>query len=152
MFNILKWCWFSRWVVSSSCDPMDCRPLDLCPWDFPGKNTGVGCHFFLQGIFRTQESNLGLLHCKWILYHWGIGEAIRPHSNDFILSQLPYPNIVTFLQRVRTWTSEFWMNRKPRQTCSCLMIMIKMIWNHFLMNLLFSFSSPNITSLSVHDV
>ena len=25
----------------------------LCPWDFPGKNTGVGCHFLLQGIFPT---------------------------------------------------------------------------------------------------
>ena len=28
----------------------------LCPWDFPGKNTGVGCLFILQGIFLTQES------------------------------------------------------------------------------------------------
>ena len=34
----------------------------LCPWDFPGKNTGVGCHFLLQGIFLTQGSNLRLLH------------------------------------------------------------------------------------------
>ena len=33
----------------------------VCPWDFPGKNAGVGCHF-LQGIFPTQGSNLGLLH------------------------------------------------------------------------------------------
>ena len=33
----------------------------LCPWGFPGKNTGVDCHFFLQGIFLTQESNLCLL-------------------------------------------------------------------------------------------
>ena len=31
----------------------------LCPWDFPGKNTGVGCHFLLQGIFPTPGSNLG---------------------------------------------------------------------------------------------
>ena len=31
------------------CDPMDCSPPRLlCPWDFPGKNTAVGCHFFLQ--------------------------------------------------------------------------------------------------------
>ena len=30
----------------------------LCPWDFPGKNVGVGCHFLLQGIFPTQGSNL----------------------------------------------------------------------------------------------
>jgi len=33
----------------------------LRPWDFPGKNTGVGCHFLLQGIFLTQGSNPGLL-------------------------------------------------------------------------------------------
>ena len=31
----------------------------LCPWDFPGKNTGVGCHFLLQGISPTQGSNSG---------------------------------------------------------------------------------------------
>ena len=30
----------------------------LCPWDFPGKNSGLGCHFLLQGIFLTQELNL----------------------------------------------------------------------------------------------
>ena len=39
-----------------------------CPRDSPGKNTGVGCHFLLQGIFLTQGSNLYLLHCRQILY------------------------------------------------------------------------------------
>ena len=34
----------------------------LCLWDFPGNNTGLGCHFLLQGIFPTQEWNLCLLH------------------------------------------------------------------------------------------
>ena len=38
------------------------------PWDSSGKNTGVGCHFLLQGIFLTQELNLGPLHCRRILY------------------------------------------------------------------------------------
>ena len=33
----------------------------LCPWNFPWKNTGVGCHFLLQGIFPTQGLNLHLL-------------------------------------------------------------------------------------------
>ena len=37
-------------------------PRLLCPWDFPGKNTGVGCHYLLLGIFPTQGSNPGLLH------------------------------------------------------------------------------------------
>ena len=38
------------------------------PWDFPGKSTRVGCHFLLQGIFPTQGSNPGLLHCRQMLY------------------------------------------------------------------------------------
>ena len=56
----------------------------LCQWNSPGKNTGVGCHSLLQGIFSTKRLNLGLLHCgqilyglshqgspaKWIFNHW----------------------------------------------------------------------------------
>ena len=34
----------------------------LCPWDSPGKNTGVGCHAFLQGSFLPQGSNPNFLH------------------------------------------------------------------------------------------
>jgi len=44
-----------------------CKPP--WPWDFPGKDTRVACHFLLQGIFLTQESNpclLCLLHCRWL--------------------------------------------------------------------------------------
>ena len=41
----------------------------LCPWDSPGKNTGVGCYALLQGIFPTQESNMHLLR----LLHWQTG-------------------------------------------------------------------------------
>ena len=36
----------------------------LCPWNFPGKHTGVGCNFLLQRIFLTQGLNLGLLQCR----------------------------------------------------------------------------------------
>ena len=39
----------------------------LHPWDSPGKNPGVGCHFLLQGIFPTQGSNPGLPHCRQML-------------------------------------------------------------------------------------
>ena len=39
----------------------------LCPWDFPGKNTGVGCHALFQGISPAQGSNLSLLNCRQIL-------------------------------------------------------------------------------------
>ena len=49
--------------------------MDCCPpgssvhGDSSEKNTGVGCHAFLQGIFPTQGLNPGLPHCRWILYH-----------------------------------------------------------------------------------
>ena len=39
----------------------------FCPWDSPGKNTGVGCYFLLQGNFPSQRSNPDL-HCRRILY------------------------------------------------------------------------------------
>ena len=51
---------------------------------FPGKNTGVGCHFLLQGIFPTQGSNQGLLHRRQILYQlkpWG---SLPKHKMGFI--------------------------------------------------------------------
>ena len=41
----------------------------LCPWGFPGKKTGVGCHFLLQEVFPTQGLNPGLPHCRQTLYH-----------------------------------------------------------------------------------
>ena len=42
----------------------------------PGKNTGMDCHSLLQGIFPTQRSNWGLLHCRWTLYHLCHQESI----------------------------------------------------------------------------
>ena len=70
--------WFFQWscldvsaqslqLYLTLCDPMDCRPV-LCPWNSPGKNTGVGCHFLLQEIFPTQELNPGLSHCRQTLH------------------------------------------------------------------------------------
>ena len=56
--------------MSNSFDPMDCSPPgSSVQRDSPDKNTGVSCHTLLQGIFPTQGSNPGLLHCRWILYH-----------------------------------------------------------------------------------
>ena len=41
----------------------------LCPWNSPGKNTGVGCHFLLQRIFPTPGMNPGFQHFRQIPYH-----------------------------------------------------------------------------------
>ena len=69
----------------------------LCPWDSPGKNTRVGCHALLQGIFLTQGSNLSLSR----LLHWQVdslppaplqfsrsvvSNSLRPHERQASLS------------------------------------------------------------------
>ena len=57
-------------VVSDSLQPYGLWPTRLlCPWDCPGKNTGLDCHALLQGIFPTQGSNRCLLR----LLHWQVG-------------------------------------------------------------------------------
>ena len=57
------------------CDPMDCSLTKLlCPWNSPGKNTGVDSHSLLQEIFLTQGSNLGLPHSRQITF-WATREA-----------------------------------------------------------------------------
>ena len=56
-------------VMSNSLQPHELQLARLLyPWDSPGKNSGVSCHYLLQGIFLTQGMNLGLLYRRWILY------------------------------------------------------------------------------------
>ena len=58
-----------KMLVIQSCPTLfDPKDYKLCPWDSPGKNTGVGCHSLLQGIFLTQGLNSSLPHCRKILY------------------------------------------------------------------------------------
>ena len=54
--------------VQLSATPWTVAHWLLCPWDSPGKNTGVGCHSLLQGILPTQGLYSGLSDCRQILY------------------------------------------------------------------------------------
>ena len=55
----------------------------LCPWNFPCKNTGVGCYFLLQGIFPTKGSNPHFLH----LLHWQMGSVMTAPPGTHTQSQ-----------------------------------------------------------------
>ena len=60
----------------------------LFPWDSPDKNTRLGCHSLLQGIFPTQGSNPGPLPCRQILYHLshqGTPKVTCTHCRKFIM-------------------------------------------------------------------
>ena len=68
------------------CDTMDCSPPNsLVHGDSPGKNSEVGCHALLQGVFPTQGSNPGLLHFRQILYH------LSHQAIPWILEWIAYP-------------------------------------------------------------
>ena len=68
------------------CNPMYCSlPGSPVHGDSPGKNTGVGCHALLQGIFPTQGLNPGLPHCRWILY------CLSHQGSPRILEWVAYP-------------------------------------------------------------
>ena len=56
------------------CSLMDCSLRAPHPWDFPGKNAGMGCHFCLQRIFPTWGLNL----CLLCLMHWQAGDYLPP--------------------------------------------------------------------------
>ena len=72
-------CCASHQSCPTLCNPMNCL---LCPWNSPGKNTGVGCHSLLQGIFLSQGSYPGLLHYRQTLYHLSHQES--HDSTDYI--------------------------------------------------------------------
>ena len=69
------------------CNPMDCSPPGPahCPWDFPGRNTGVSCYFLLQVIFLTQRSNPSLPH-------WQVDSlpSLSNQGNPFIKANSKY--------------------------------------------------------------
>ena len=81
----------SHSVVSDSLQPPGLQPTRLlCPWHSPGKNTEVGCHSLLQGIFLTQGLNLALPHYRQMLYHLSHRES--PYQERTAVCQ-PFDNI-----------------------------------------------------------
>ena len=88
----------SHSVVSDSLWPHGLQPARLlCPWDYPGNNSGVGCPALFQGIFPTQGANPGLLHCWQILYH------LSHQGSPRILKCVAYP-----FSRASSWPELKW--------------------------------------------
>ena len=91
-------------VMSHSLQPHRLQPARLlCPWDFPGKNNGVGCHALLQGIFPIQGLNLHLQ--RLLLWQAGSlplchrGRPIKANKkvnySNFVLYETEYHNQVS---------------------------------------------------------
>ena len=73
-------------LVAKSC-PTSCNPMEpdklLCPWDFPGRDTGVGWHALFQGIFPSQGLNLRHLH-------WAADSLPLSHLGSPIWEYMPH--------------------------------------------------------------
>ena len=70
---------------------------NVCPWNSPGKNTGVGRHALLQRIFATQGWNPGLPHCRQILYQMSPYREAHQSCIYMSISQFlpPCPQLLT---------------------------------------------------------
>ena len=102
-FSRLKWKW-SRSVVSDFLQPHGLQPTRLFrPWDFPGKSTGVGCHFLLQGISQSRDqTQVSCIagRCFYHLSHQGSSRLRFPFiPQGSFLSQSPATD----------FPSAFWM-------------------------------------------
>ena len=112
----------ARSVVQSCltlCDPIDCSPQHLRPWDSPAENTGVGCHSLLRGLFPTQGLNLGLPHCRQDLYRSASGVNLGCVLNA-PLNSLPVAGPAPSASLQRPWlTSAFLLAVRAGLPGSC---------------------------------
>ena len=96
----------SHSVVPNSVRSHGLQPRLLCPWDFSGKDTGVGCHCLLQGSFLAQGSNPGLLELQ----------------ADSLLTELPgkpEQNIVSLFHFMTSKSSSFGNTLLMREVLIC---------------------------------
>ena len=78
----------SHLVISDTLQPYGLQTTRLlCPRNSPGKIIVMGSNSLLQGIFPTQGSNLGLLHCRWILYYLTYQGSPRTRFSLYYLRQ-----------------------------------------------------------------
>ena len=112
-----------------SATPWTVAPRLLCPWNFPGKNTGMACHFPLQGIFLTQGQNQCLLH-------WQADSLPLHHRGSPIKAQPPSHCTLPFKNRMcaqRPPFPELWICRlviNKINYCKCYIMTFQSVLQH----------------------
>ena len=107
------------------CDLMDCS--SSVHGDSPGKNTGVGCHFFLQGIFPIQGLSPRLPHCRWVLSSLNPARIRRPPVLGTVSAQVLgwfdckvlawFPWVIIFTPLISSWKTGV-----PSICCCCFLL------------------------------
>ena len=118
-------CVLSSSVMSDSLGPHELEPSRLlCPWYFPGRNTGVGYHFLLQGMFLMHTSYTG----AWILYHF-TREAQKWDTKEIFVNFIRYDS-GTVVRQKRSIFSDY--HRLRSNTFRCLISSRGEYWAHSL--------------------
>ena len=106
--------------MSNSLRPHGLQPARfLCPWNFPDKNTGMGCHFLLQGIFPTQGLNPRFLR----LLHWQTDSLPLSHPGSPIFGRQSQQNLLTmWIVRHRTLDDPEAFGLKVLEGWSCIQL------------------------------
>ena len=128
MIGLPSFLWLNGCLVAKSCPTLlwshGLQPTRLfCTCDFPGKNTGEGCHFLLQGIFLTQELNPCLLLGRWILYHWAIWEAsVSNVILQIMVSHYMYVCVCIYIHThtIYSFSIHLWRNT----SCFCILVIV----------------------------
>ena len=103
---LVSW-WFSLLSPVRLLQPHGLQPARLlCPFDSPGTNTGVSCHFLLQ------ESNPGLLHCRHILHRLSYKGSFQ-----YRLSLTTISLEGKFTKQYRSTVQERWAKGKNGDLC-----------------------------------
>ena len=115
----------------------------LCPWNFPGMNTGVGCHALLQEIFPTQGSKPGLLHCRQIFYclsHQALAQYSMARSTHFEGQKYIQFSSVQSLSHVRLFETPWTAARQASLSITYSWSLLKIMSIELLMPSTISFS------------
>ena len=102
----------------------------LCPWNFSGRNTGVGCHFLLQGIFPIQGSNW----CLQRLLHWQADSLPLSHLGSAVQDRCP----ITTSRLIQV--SSFWqLSLKNARSVYFMILFFVIGWLDFFIMVCLSF-------------
>ena len=122
-------------------NPMDCSSPESCPWDFPGKNTGVGCHFLLHRpffklgcVFVTELYELFVHFGNEGLVSHIVGKYFLPFVGFFILFMLSFVvqklvNLIgSYLILLLPWEIDWPKKTLLSHRMHCLCSLLRVLW------------------------
>ena len=124
----------------------------LCPWDSPGKNTGVGCHFLLQEIFPTQGSNPGLPHCGQTLYHLSHqGSSLMDSVNVNWMNGWVSKCSQGFCCDPSSWVLQKWVQEPPTTHPHCSITHLLILKLHLSFQMVLVVKNPPANAEDIRD-